>query len=258
MSLVKFKGNHLFCTLLCGAVFYILVCFLCSCNTTTGKNSSTTADSLIDDTSTSMLSVIIPEQTTTKPILMPQNPILKSAYSNKYFNASKWLSSDPLTKRGKLPNHISEYDHIIKKMSRRYGFDWRLIAAQIYIESNFNPEAHSAVGARGLMQIMPSTARYLGFSPLKLLKPEQNIGIGCLYNQKLYSLWGKNFSGHNQLAFTLASYNAGRKRVLTSFPDTVEFPITWTTVHDNLPQETQSYVHKIYLKHHVYSRHFLP
>ena len=84
-------------------------------------------------------------------------------------------------------NRISPYDHMIKKYSRRFGFDWRLIAAQIFAESHFRPSAKSHVGAIGLMQIMPNTAKHMKVDPGLLLKPEQNISLGCLYDRQLYN-----------------------------------------------------------------------
>jgi membrane-bound lytic murein transglycosylase F len=186
-----------------------------------------------------------------------RSPIITTALKNTNFNAEKWLKSDyDFNRRTKL-NRISEYDQIIKKMARRYGFDWRLIAAQIYTESNFKNKAKSHVGATGLMQIMPNTAKFMGFDPNTMIKPEINIAVGCMYNQRMYSLWKRQTKDYNRLAFALASYNAGRGRVLKSY-STKDALTTWDKVHPFLPEETQSYVHKIYLKHDLYSRYILP
>jgi membrane-bound lytic murein transglycosylase F len=156
------------------------------------------------------------------------------------------------------PNRISAYDPIIKKMARRYGFDWRLIAAQIYTESNFNSDVKSGVGALGLMQVMPSTARIIGVPPEKMQLPHINIAVGCLYNQRMYYLWKRETNKTDQrLAFAFASYNAGRGRVLRSY-DTRKNLTTWETVHRGLPAETQMYVHKIFLKYEVYRKNILP
>lgn len=74
---------------------------------------------------------------------------------------------------------ISKYDHLIKKYSAQYGFDWLLIASQIYQESCFDEKAKSHVGAIGLMQLMPQTARELGF--LNCENSENNINAGIKY-----------------------------------------------------------------------------
>lgn len=185
------------------------------------------------------------------------SPIIVSALNNSHFNALKWLKSDFAFYRRTKLNRISEYDPIIKKMARRYGFDWRLIAAQIYTESNFQNKAKSHVGATGLMQIMPNTAKFMGFDPKTMIKPEINIAVGCMYNQRMYSLWKRQTKDYNRLAFALASYNAGRGRVLKSY-STKDSLTTWEQVHPLLPEETQSYVHKIYLKHDLYAKSILP
>ncbi len=187
-----------------------------------------------------------------------QSLVLESARNADHFNPKTWLKSDLSFYKRPNPLQISQYDRVIKKMSRRYGFDWRLIAAQIYTESNFRNDAKSHVGAAGLMQIMPETARFLGTDPTELLLPEINIALGCRYNQRLYSLWGRQTKDpEHRMAFALASYNAGRGRVLRSY-DTEEGKTTWKTVHPDLPEETQIYVHKIYLKYDLYKKHVLP
>ncbi len=192
-----------------------------------------------------------------KIISKRKNPILATAYHNPHFNAQKWLKSDHRFYNRSNPRKISDYDHVIKKIARRYGFDWRLIAAQIYTESNFQNEAKSHVGAIGLMQVMPNTAEFMGYDPNLILEPEINIAVGCMYDQRMYSLWGKQTKDYNRLAFALASYNAGRGRVLKSYSSKDE-RVTWEKVYPLLPVETQSYVHKIYLKHDLYKRHIIP
>lgn len=187
-----------------------------------------------------------------------KNPILESAHNNNKFNAKKWLASDRSFPSALHPGRISRYDGLIKKMARRYGFDWRLIAAQIYVESTFDTSATSHAGAQGLMQIMPGTSRYLGYDPSLMHDPKVNIAVGCLYDHKLYTQWKKEHQNKEQrLAFALASFNAGRSRVLRAYRhnDSIK---NWTTAHTHLPTETQNYVHKIALKHHTYSRFVLP
>jgi membrane-bound lytic murein transglycosylase F len=51
---------------------------------------------------------------------------------------------------------LSPYDDAVRRFAKRYGFDWRLITAQMYQDSRFNPNARSWAGARGLMQVIPS------------------------------------------------------------------------------------------------------
>jgi len=151
-------------------------------------------------------------------------------------------------------NRISLYDKIIKKYSRRYGFDWRLIAAQIYAESRFNPNARSHRGAIGLMQIMPQTARHLGAEVELLVKPEINIGLGTFYDRRLYNIWEKE-EGIHRLAFMLASYNAGHRKVLRA-QKRAKRPTTWEGIRRHLPGQTRHYVTKIFRQYEYYKKRY--
>jgi hypothetical protein len=209
----------------------------------------------------STVSIIAGEKKDSLPEISPKHKyghVLECALRNPHFDSDRWLKSDLEFPSALHPGRISPFDHIIKKVSRRYGFDWRLIAAQIFVESRFDSTAESKCGAGGLMQVMPKTSRYLGINPAHLQNPEINIGIGCLYNSKLLSQWKKDVNvDEHRLAFTLASYNAGRGRVLKSFRKSDSLT-TWTLVHPDLPLETQNYVHRIVLKYNFYSKHILP
>ena len=186
------------------------------------------------------------------------NPVLREALNNTLFDARRWLESDHWFLNRANPHSVSKYDKIIKKMARRYGFDWRMIAAQVFVESNFKNTSRSNAGAVGLMQVLPSTAEFMGTDPDLLLDPELNIAVGCMYDQRMFSLWGRQTKNYdNRLAFALASYNAGRGRVLRSYK-AQDSTANWKTVHPTLPGETQKYVHKIYLKTDFYKKHLLP
>lgn len=96
---------------------------------------------------------------------------------------------------------ISQYDALIKQASDRYGVDSNLITAVIIQESGGNPNAVSLKGAKGLMQLMDSTAREMGI--YQVFNPRQNILAGTKYLSQML----KRFGGDESLA--LASYNAG-------------------------------------------------
>lgn len=90
---------------------------------------------------------------------------------------------------------------IIGDAARAHGVDPRLVAAVVRRESAFNPNAVSAVGAGGLMQLMPATARYLGITDV--FDARQNVFGGTKYLRTLLD----TFNGDLDLA--LAAYNAG-------------------------------------------------
>ena len=76
---------------------------------------------------------------------------------------------------------ISHYDGYFQRYASTIRWDWRLMAAQCYQESTFDPEARSWAGACGLMQIMPSTADHLGLPRANIFNPEQNIAAAAKY-----------------------------------------------------------------------------
>ena len=75
--------------------------------------------------------------------------------------------------KGIISSKLSPYDSTIRKYAKTLGWDWRMLAAVIYQESKFSINTISYRGATGLMQVMPSTAKYYGVD--NLLDPEQNI-----------------------------------------------------------------------------------
>ena len=109
----------------------------------------------------------------------------------------------------------SDYDHIFKKYSKRYfsvAFDWRHFKAQAMAESQLDPRAISPVGARGLMQLMPTTFKLIAtrrteFSSID--DPEWNIAAGILHDRDTWRLWEKSVPPDTRHPFMFATYNAG-------------------------------------------------
>ncbi|HLV52375.1 MAG TPA: transglycosylase SLT domain-containing protein, partial [Cryomorphaceae bacterium] len=109
-------------------------------------------------------------------------------------------------------NKISPFDDIIREGARTIGWDWRLLASMIYQESKFLPDAESWAEARGLMQIMPSTAEELGIGDV--LDPHENISGGVRYLANLESYFEMIPDSLERIKFTLASFNCGVGHVL--------------------------------------------
>lgn len=104
---------------------------------------------------------------------------------------------------------ISNYDHLFKRYAPIARWDWRLLAAQCYQESCFDPKAYSLAGAKGLMQIMPETARHLGLADSEVYEPEQNIYAAVRYINELNSHFTDIRNPEERKFFILASYNGG-------------------------------------------------
>jgi membrane-bound lytic murein transglycosylase F len=108
---------------------------------------------------------------------------------------------------------VSQYDDLIRELSARIDWDWRLLASLICQESHFNPYIKSYAGAYGLMQIMPVTGRNFGIDITS--SPENNMKAGILYINWLQSIFDPKISDDNErLSFILASYNAGPGHIL--------------------------------------------
>ena len=127
----------------------------------------------------------------------------------KYFEAVKSQQARVQSAYSSLDGRrISEYDELIRKHSSSLQWDWRLLAAMIYEESRFNPDARSWAGAFGLMQLMPATAERFGIDTTQTR--EANIKAGVAYLRYLDRYWKKHIDDpEERVNFILASYNVG-------------------------------------------------
>ncbi len=141
----------------------------------------------------------------------------------------------------------------VLKQSRRFKVPFSFTWAIMREESHFKVSSRSWVGARGLMQIMPSTGRKIArrlhlkhFHPKQLYQPQTNIMMGCWYLGELL----KKFEGNVMLA--AASYNAGPHRVAAWLQfrnslDADEFV-------EEIPfQETRKYVKRVFRSYMIYN-----
>lgn len=109
---------------------------------------------------------------------------------------------------------LSPFDAIFKKYAKRIDWDWRLLAAVAYAESGFENHLVSWAGARGIMQLMPATAREFGLPIEDVNIPDLNIKAGVEYIKSLDMVYQKIENKEERIKFILASYNAGPAHIL--------------------------------------------
>ena len=133
---------------------------------------------------------------------------------NKYFKSPKTtlkrVRSDYSSVAGE---YISPYDELLRQAADTLGWDWRLLAAQVYQESKFDAQAKSWAGAEGLMQLLPATGNMYGATDM--MSPTQSLKAATAYLDWLDEIWTKYVPDEQERRkFVLASYNAGQGHVL--------------------------------------------
>ncbi len=127
---------------------------------------------------------------------------------DKYFkNSARILDQVAGHQENSARGNISPYDAQVQKYAEEYGFDWALIVAQMYQESRFDPKAESWAGARGLMQILPTTGELFGVQDLNGV--DTSIQTGVRYLAWLQERFESELTVQDRMWFSLASYNAG-------------------------------------------------
>lgn len=127
---------------------------------------------------------------------------------DKYFNSSRTVFMAKNESASVGGKKISQYDEILRNISKQHNLDWRLVASLVYQESQFNAEARSWAGAFGLMQIMPATAALLGID--STASEFQQIEAGILYLKILDRELPKEIKNPDErVKFILAAYNVG-------------------------------------------------
>ncbi|MDO9567560.1 MAG: membrane-bound lytic murein transglycosylase MltF [Candidatus Desulfaltia sp.] len=139
------------------------------------------------------------------------NGKLAEIYNKYYTDIDNFDYVDLREYHIRLKTRLPQYSQLIKDVASKYGFDWRLIAAQIYQESHFNPEATSRSEAFGLMQLTVPTADSLGVNDV--FDPVQNINAGIRHLKNLYDHFDKADSS-DRLFIALAAYNIGQGHIL--------------------------------------------
>jgi len=126
---------------------------------------------------------------------------------NQYFKATHWITN-PFVKGSKF-----ELADDFEREAAAFGMDWLQLMAQGFQESTLKNEAKSPYGAVGIMQVLPSTAKWLGVTDYT--KADRNIHVGAKYMARLMKRYAKvpEITKGNRFFFALAAYNAGPGRV---------------------------------------------
>ena len=161
-------------------------------------------------------------------------------------------------------NALSPYDDIVKKYGNFTGVDWRLLSAIIYQESRYNMATTSMRNAKGLMQVLESTAAHYGVDDV--YDPELNVKAGTLHFSHLVSAFSdEGMSDEEIIKFALAAYNAVEARIAQCRRAADSLGLgrnKWEEVaraFDSMPnfggrEETRSYVEKVMAKFEDYKR----
>ena len=136
-----------------------------------------------------------------------KNGRYEEIYNKYYGDVENFDYVDLRAFHRRIRSNLSRYSPFIKAAAKKHGFDWRLIAAQAYQESHLDPRAKSRAGARGLMQLLVSTARSLKVDDI--YNPVDNINGGVQHLKNLYELFD-SATGDDRLMIALAAYNVGQ------------------------------------------------
>ena len=177
----------------------------------------------------------------------------------------------PFRKAGRALEHAAvkrqterateRFDPIFRKYTKRYfgiGTDWRWFKAQGMAESDLTPTARSRVGARGIMQLMPSTYGLIKTALPQfgaIDNPEWNIAAGILHDRDLWTLYKRDVDEAERWRFVFAGYNAGEGTIMRARKTASAARLddrTWPSIESVAPKverwrytETLDYVRKI-------------
>ncbi len=155
---------------------------------------------------------------------------------NKYYAGTERFDYVDIKKFHKnVKTRLPVYRQMIEEEAEKYNFDWRLVAAVIYQESQFNPNALSPTGVQGLMQLTMPTADEMGVSDR--FDPEESIRGGIKYLHKLFSQF-EDLPTDERLKFTLGSYNVGYGHIKDAQNIALEKGLDinkWSSLEQTLP-----------------------
>lgn len=167
--------------------------------------------------------------------IIKKNGRYNEIYNKYYGDVANFDYVDLSIFHRRIKTRLSRYSPFIKAAAKKHDFDWRLISAQIYQESHLNPYAKSSAGAKGLMQLLSSTAKSLGVNDI--YDPVENINAGVQHLKNLYDLFDST-DGHNRMLISLAAYNIGQGHIRDARDLAIKMnldPDSWESLSKTLP-----------------------
>lgn len=162
--------------------------------------------------------------------------LLKQITAKYYSNIEDTDPYDLKRFHQRIKTRLPKYKDIIIEESRKYGFDWKLLAAVIYQESHFSPTAKSFTNVRGLMQVTTAAAEEMGIDNRH--KPSQSIKAGIKYLDKMVKKFDCLEDDYERILFALASYNIGYGHVMDAMQIAVDMGLDetkWQSLKTTLP-----------------------
>ncbi|HSN73063.1 MAG TPA: transglycosylase SLT domain-containing protein, partial [Steroidobacteraceae bacterium] len=182
-----------------------------------------------------------------------QGTLTGNVLINKYLKSTEWV------KNSRSEADIARFQQMVglfQKYAGQYEFDWLLMAAQGYQESTLDQSKRSHVGAVGVMQVMPATARDKAVNIPTIEELESNIHAGIKYNRWVADTYFDDpaIDRLNRAFFVFAAYNAGPSRIARLREETARQgldPNRWfgnveTVVAKQVGREPVQYVSNIY------------
>jgi membrane-bound lytic murein transglycosylase F len=169
-----------------------------------------------------------------------ESGLIADIHNTYYANIESFDYMEISRFHSRIRTRLPKYRDAIIRASERHGLDWRLVAAVIYQESQFNPQAASFTGVRGLMQLSQAAASEMGISNRD--DPVQSINAGVGYLKRLYD----GYTGvpeADRMCFALAAYNVGPAHVEDAMRIADEMglaPNKWSSIRSTLPLLTES------------------
>ena len=133
----------------------------------------------------------------------------------RYYELSKQQGGSNIHILDFANGRMSPFDHLFKQYSKDLGWDWRLLSSVAYAESRYDSTQVSWAGARGIMQLMPATARAFGLTAENMTQNEANIQAAVKVFKSLNNTFSSRIKDpQERIKFLLAAYNSGPAHII--------------------------------------------